>query len=179
YDTADKNCVKAKGSIHIAIKELFPDFNMKKDFIFGTSGNALMEKYSYNPFCIDKSGKNRFKAVMKRAVPRIKHMTIDKIFNSAKASIQNQLSPRYIKLLELELKQHWQDLKISLDRKQQAKAAMEILYEQACLYDSKLPRAYKGVITTFHLARIIAETGPLSDFDSWRKLMRFAGFNLC
>ncbi|MCP3900477.1 MAG: IS110 family transposase, partial [Desulfobacteraceae bacterium] len=60
-----------------------------------------------------------------------------------------------------------------------AKAAMEILYEQACFCDSKLPKAYKGVITTFHLARIIAETGPLSDFDSWRKLMRFAGFNLC
>jgi transposase len=40
-------------------------------------------------------------------------------------------------------------------------------------------QAIKGVITTFHLARIIAETGPLSDFNSWRKLIRFSGFNLC
>ena len=179
YDTADRDCVKAKGAVHTILKELFPDFNMKKEFIFGTSGNALMEKYHYNPFCIDKSGKNRFAAVMKRAVPGIKYKTINKIINSAKASAQNQLSPRYIKLLELELKQRWHNLQISLERKRQAREAMELLYEEARRYDSKLPHAYKGVITTFHLARIIAETGPLSDFNSWRQLMRFAGFNLC
>jgi len=117
YDTADRDCVRAKGAIHTIIKELFPDFNLKKEFIFGTSGNALMEKYNYNPFCIVKAGKIRFAAVMKRVVPRIKNITISKIINSAKASAQNQLSPRYIKLLELELKQRWQNLQVSLDRK--------------------------------------------------------------
>ena len=35
YDSADKGVVKAKGAIHTIIKELFPDFSMKKDFIFG------------------------------------------------------------------------------------------------------------------------------------------------
>jgi len=30
YDTADKDCVRAKGAIHLVIKELFPDFSMKK-----------------------------------------------------------------------------------------------------------------------------------------------------
>jgi len=179
YDTADKDCVRAKGAVHTVIKELFPDFSMKKEFLFGTSGSALMEKYKYNPFCINKSGEKRFATVMKKAVPRIKNITIEKICSSAKASARNQLSPRYIKILELELKQRWHDLQIALDRKQQTKEAMELLYEEACHCDPKLPHAYKGVITTFHLARIIAETGPLSDFDSWKKLMRFAGYNLC
>ncbi|MCK5100552.1 MAG: transposase, partial [Desulfobacteraceae bacterium] len=179
YNAADKGCVRAKGAIHTIIKELFPDFNMEKDFIFGTSGNAVMEKYTYNPFHINKSGKKRFAAVMKRAIPRIRNKTIEKIFNSAKATARSQQSSLYIELLELELKQRWQDLQTSLDRKQQAKENMEILYEEARLYDSKLPTAHKGVITTFHLSRIIAETGPLSDFDSWRKLLRFAGYNLC
>lgn len=179
YNAADKDCVRAKGAIHTVLKELFPDFNMKKEFVFGVSGNAVMKKYNYNPFHINKSGKKRFAAVMKRAIPRIHNKTIDKIFNSATVSARNQQSSRYIKLLELELKQRWQDLQSSLDRKQQAKKNMEILYEEARLYDSKLPIAYKGVITTFHLSRIIAETGPLSDFDSWRKLLRFAGYNLC
>lgn len=55
---------------------------------------------------------------------------------------------------------------------------MEELYEEACTQDSRVPREEKGVITTFHLARIVSETGPLSDFESWRKLMRFAGLNL-
>ncbi|GBC61252.1 IS110 family transposase [Desulfonema ishimotonii] len=56
---------------------------------------------------------------------------------------------------------------------------MEALYREACVPDRKLPSARKGIVSTFHLARIIAETGPLSDFANYRKVMRFAGLNLC
>jgi transposase len=178
YDAADKCTVKAKGSIHTLIKELFPDFGMKKDFIFGKSGKAVMAKYKYNPYRICRSGKKRFQATMKRAVPRIRTTTLEKVFSQAQSSVKNKLSSRYAELIELQLTQRWQDLELGLERKQQAKEAMEQLYSEARLKDEKLPQALKGVITTFHLARIVAETGPLSDFESWRKLMRFSGYNL-
>jgi transposase len=179
YDSADKGVVKAKGAIHTIIKELFPDFSMKKDFIFGNSGKTLMEKYNYNPYRINRAGKKRFSATMKRSVSRIKNNTLDKIYSQAQSSVKNQLGQRYIELIELQLTQRWQDLRLCQNRKQQAKEAMEELYLEACRCDPKLPQAIKGVITTFHLARIVAETGPLSDFESWRKLIRFSGFNLC
>ncbi|MCP4705660.1 MAG: IS110 family transposase [candidate division Zixibacteria bacterium] len=179
YDSADKSAVKSKGAIRTLIKELFPDFDKKKEFIFGNSGKALMAKYKFNPYRIVKTGKKRFTSAMKKAVPRIKNITIDLVFNQALASIRNNVSPKLIELIELELIQRWQDLDRYADRKQQAKKSMEELYTQARCDDPKLPVARKGVITQFHLARIIAETGPLSDFNSWRKLMRFAGFNLC
>jgi transposase len=35
-----------------------------------------------------------------------------------------------------------------------------------------------GVINAKNLARLIAETGPLSDFTSWRGLLRYAGLNI-
>ena len=35
-----------------------------------------------------------------------------------------------------------------------------------------------GVISAKNLARLLGETGPLSDFDHWRKLMRYAGLNI-
>ncbi len=178
YDAADKCTVKAKGSMHTLIKELFPDFGMKKDFIFGNSGRALMAKYKYNPYRIARSGRKRFNATMKRAVPRIKFTTLDKIFSQAQSSVRNRLSPRYVEIIELQLAQRWHDLELAQDRKQQAKEAMEDLYNEARLNDDKLPQALKGVITTFHLARIVAETGPLGDFESWRKLVRFSGYNL-
>ncbi len=178
YDAADKCTVKAKGAIHTLIKELFPDFGMKKDFIFSNSGRAVMAKYKYNPYRISRSGRRRFSASMKKAVPRIKTTTLDNIFNQARSSVKNKLSPRYAELIELQLAQRWDDLALGQDRKQQAKEAMEDLYHEARLNDDKLPQALKGVITTFHLARIVAETGPLSDFESWRKLMRFSGYNL-
>ncbi len=50
YDSADKSAVKSKGAIRTLIKELFPDFDKKKEFIFGNSGKALMAKYKFNPY---------------------------------------------------------------------------------------------------------------------------------
>ncbi len=80
--------------------------------------------------------------------------------------------------MEIELIHCWQDLMLFLKRKDQAEAAMVKLYNEARGLDRKLPEPAKGIITAFHLARIIAETGPLSDFKHRRKLMRYAGFNL-
>lgn len=179
YDKADKRASKAKANFRTILKELFPDFNKSTKFILSNSGRALMKRYKYNPYRIQRSGKTRFKKAMKKMVPRIKHQTLDDIFNHAQTSIINEQSVRQVDLLEIELVHCWQDLNLFLDRKQQCVSVMENLYEEARRIDRKLPCACKGVITTIHLARFIAETGPLSDFDNCRKLMRFAGLNLC
>jgi hypothetical protein len=102
------------------IKELFPDFGIKKDFIFGKSGKAVMAKYKYNPYRICRSGKKRFQATMKRAVPRIRTTTLEKVFSQAQSSVKNKLSSRYAELIELQLIQRWQDLELGQERKLQA-----------------------------------------------------------
>lgn len=179
YELADRVAVRSKTGVRTLIKELFPDFDKKKEFIFGNSGKALMAKYKFNPYRIAGKSKRQFALTMKKTAPRIKNQTIDIIYEQAQASIKNQVDPRYVELIEIELNQRWQDLDFNLARKEQAKKAMEKLYSQARSDDPQLPRACKGFITQFHLARIVGETGPISDFKSWRKLMRFAGFNLC
>lgn len=179
YDKADKGVIKSKGAFHTILKELFPDFNKSTKFILSNSGRALMKKYKYNPYRIVRSGEKRFKKTIKKVAPRMKHKTLDEIFKNAKTSVINKHARRQIDFLEIELVQCWQDLKLFLNRKQLAAMEMEGLYDEARQLDPKLPCAQSGVISTFHLARIIAETGPLSDFNNSRKLMRFAGLNLC
>lgn len=179
YDKADKGVVKAKADLRTILKELFPDFNKSTKFILDNSGLSLMKKYNYNPYRIVRSGRKRFSKTMKRQVPRIRNATLDEIFKMAQASVIPQRNSRHVELLEIELTHCWQDLHLFLNRKQQARTAMEELYAQARFLDPKLPESVKGLITTFHLARIISETGPLSDFDNCRKLMRYAGLNLC
>ena len=44
--------------------------------------------------------------------------------------------------------------------------------------DPLIPPPTPKVISDKNLARLLAETGPLSDFEHWRKLMRYAGLNL-
>lgn len=45
--------------------------------------------------------------------------------------------------------------------------------------DSTLPAPVPHVLTELMAARIVAETGPLKDFASYRQLFRYAGLNLC
>ena len=115
---------------------------------------------------------------MRKRAAGIRQLTIDTLYNQAESSIRNQLSPRMNEIMEQRLKQTWEDYLLHDIRKKEAKQQMEVLYHEARQLDPKLPLAEKGVITTFHLSRIIAETGPVSDFSSLQKFIRYAGLNL-
>lgn len=178
YDQADVAAVRAKCLLASQIKTLFPDYGFKKDFLYGKSGQALIERYGANPFRIIRSGRTRFAQVMRKRAPGIRQLTIETLYRQAESSIRNQVSPRMNDIMEHRLRQTWEDYLLYDTRKNEAKQQMEALYQEARQLDPKLPDAEKGVITVFHLARIIAETGPLSDFTSLRKLIRYAGLNL-
>lgn len=178
YEQADVAVVRAKCLIASQLKPLFPDYGFKKDFLYGKSGHALIEHYGGNPYRIVRSGKTRFAQVMRKRAPGIRQLTIETLYRQAESSIRNQISPRMNEIMEHRLKQTWEDYLLHDARKKEAKQQMEVLYQEARQFDSKLPLAEKGVITTFHLARIIAETGPVSDFSSLRKIIRYAGLNL-
>jgi transposase len=178
YDEAESEVVRAKCSIHERLKTLFPDFGFKKDFLFGGSGRALLECYGCNPYRIVKAGKKRFTTKMKKAFPTIRRTSIDRLYEQAEASVRLNLPRRHVQAMEERLRQAWEDLDLHTGRKEHYKKLMERLYRELRRQDDRLPAAEKGVITSFHLSRILAETGPLSDFSSWRQLLRLAGLNL-
>ena len=178
YEQADVAAVRTKCLLASQIKSLFPDYGFKKDFLYGKSGQALIEFYGGNPSRIVRSGKSRFSQVMRKRAPGIRQLTIETLYSQAESSIRNQLSPRMNEIMAYRLKQTWDDYRLYETRKSEAKQQMEALYQEARQLDPKLPSAEKGVITTFHLSRVIAETGPISDFSSLRKLIRYAGLNL-
>lgn len=178
YEQADVGLVRAKCLLASQIKALFPDYGFKKDFLFGTSGRALVEHYGANPWRIVRAGKRRFFKVMRRLAPRVRQQSLDLLYGQAESSVKNQSSSRRAEIMEHRLRQSWQDYLLYQARKNHAKQQMETLYQEARQIDPKLPQAQKGVITAVHLARIIAETGPLSDFSTLRQFMRYAGLNL-
>ena len=102
----------------------------------------------------------------------------ERLLTDAQSSVRNGLTARHIQLLELRVKQLWQDLKVHEKRKQQAREHMEKLYHEARQDDPKLPQAQKGVVTNLTLARIVGETGPWTDFKTFRQFIRFSGYNL-
>jgi transposase len=178
YEQADSGAVRAKCLLASQIKALFPDYGFKKDFLYGKSGRTLVEHYGANPYRIVRSGQIRFARVMRKLAPRIRQKTLDTLYAQAESSARNQISLRLAEIMEHRLRQSWEEYLLYEARKEEARGQMEALYREARQLDPKLPQAEKGVISTFHLARIIAETGPVSDFSSLRKFMRYSGLNL-
>ena len=178
YEQADVGVVRAKCLLASQIKALFPDYDFQKDFLYGNSGRALIKHYGGNPYRIVRSGKLRFARVMRKRAPRIRQKTIEELYRQAESSVRNQRSPRLVEIMERRLLQSWEDYLHYEGRKQEAREQMEALYLEARRFDPQLPAEEVGVITTFHLARILAETGPISDFATLRKFMRYAGLNI-
>jgi transposase len=178
YEAAQGGIVQAKGAIHNQLNALFPDFSFSKGFLYGPSGRALVKRYGASPYRIVAAGKERFAKGIKKAAPRIQRRSIERLWNDASTSVANRLDGSQTHIRELRLQQLWEDLLLNERRKLEAAVEMEAIYEELCLDDRKLPTAVDGVVTTLTLARIVAETGPLSDFTSTRKIMRFAGLNL-
>jgi transposase len=178
YEQADVGAVRSKCLLASQIKALFPDYGFQKDFLYGNSGRALIKHFGGNPDRIVRSGRTRFERTMRKAVPRIRQKTIEALYSQAESSIKNQRSPRLCHIMERSLMQSWEDYLLYEERKQEAREQMELLYLEVRQFDPQLPAAQKGVITTFNLARIVAETGPVSDFSTLRKFMRYAGLNI-
>ena len=178
YEAADSGMVATRCAIHPKLKTLFPDYNFNKDFLYGRSGAVLMKCYGCNPYKIIRKGRKDFKKTMKTEAPGIWDRTIKRLFDQAQSSVKNGLDTSYTEILEIRLRQLCEEFELYQKRKLEARQSMETLYEELRINDPKLPKAEKGIVTSFYLARIIAETGPLSDFPNWRKLIRFAGQNL-
>ncbi len=178
YEQADVETVRAKCLLPAQLKVLFPDYDFQKDFLYTRSGGALVDLYGANPLRITAESKERFSQRMKQAVPRIRRSTLDRLYSQAQSSIKNQSSSRLVDVQQWRFRQLWDDCHRHQLRKEEAKQHMEALYVELCQFDPRLPQQQPDVITTFHLARIVAETGPVGDFTTLRKFMRYAGLNL-
>ena len=98
---------------------------------------------------------------------------------NANDSVRSTPAGRINDVKILELRNVWQDMEFAVKRRAEARQELENLYDEAREMDSKLPKPIKGVVTKLALARLVGELGPLSDFRSWRQILKFLGLNLC
>lgn len=178
YESIEKRYVRQKCKIHHCIKELFCDYGFKKDFLYNVSGRALMKAYSLNPFKITERGKQYFVNRMKRNVTRIQARTLNRIWEDANSSIMNELPQAYIECLERSLQREWDQFLAFEKQREEVKDEMLNQLKKLRKKRKEIPPEIKGLITEFHVARIIAETGPLDDFKKINQLYRYAGLNI-
>ncbi len=177
-DEEDDTKKEIRSRISSLMVELFCDYSFQKDFLYTNTGKALQHKYGCNPYRIVKAGYIRFSKAMKKAAPRIREATLKRLWRDAESSALNEQPESYIEVIETQLSQLMQDYFRQEARSEALVEKMINILNQLRLRDPKIPQATKGVINDKHIARLIAETGPLGDFANWRMLMRYAGLNI-
>ncbi len=178
YDEIEVSCTRLRCRLNKLLLELFCDYSFKKDFLYSNSGMALVELYGCNPYRIVTDGFEVFCKSMKKAVPRIHSVTLKRLWNDASSSVLNQLAPGYVEVLEGRLADLVADYQHERERKDKIAQQMIELLNRLREQDPNIPPPTPQVISERNLARLLAETGPLGDFDHWRKLMRYAGLNI-
>ena len=178
YDQAERAVVSVRGGLHRALVQIFCDYSFGKDFLYTTSGRALVGQYGCNPYRIIRTGKTRFERAMRRRAPRIQQRTLDRLWDNAETSARHEHDAGYADLLELQVRQLWEEFLLHAARKISIADRLVGLLQRLRQIDPALPEATPGVINAKNLARLIGETGPLGDFASWRMLLRYAGLNI-
>jgi transposase len=178
YDECDVSITRHRCRISKLLVELFCDYSFKKDFLYSNSGLALVVQYGCNPYRIVEDGYVVFCRKMRKKAPRIRSRSLERLWNDAASSVLNDLPRAYVQVLEQDLYDKLDDYFRILERKEEITKQMITILNKLRQDDPLIPPPTPQVISEKNLARLLAETGPLSDFATSRKLMRYAGLNL-
>lgn len=177
YDRENEMMAENKIQIHHLLVKLFPDYPMSQDFIYTDSGIALLDKYILNPYTIIKNGYKKFYKTM-HSCSGIHPASINKIWEGALNSIKNDLNGGYVKILETRLKWFWEEYTCHEKRLNELRKEIERIYDVLSCANEQIPKPEANIITKFRIARILGETGPLSDFNNRKQFLKYAGINL-
>jgi transposase len=178
YDEGDQANTRLRCRIDRLLVELFCDYSFKKDFLYTPSGMALIETYGCNPYRIVRAGYTRFSARMRKAAPRIRKESLQRLWNDAISSVNTGQPEEYVATLESHLRELIDDWQWQRKRKDEMVQRMIETLNRLRGKDPRIPPATFGVISEKNIARLLGETGPLGDFPHWRTLMRYAGLNI-
>jgi hypothetical protein len=157
---------------------LFNEKDWKEAFWFGKSGRAVLNQYQGNPYKVVRLGLRRFSQQIQRHVKGIRTSTIERIFSNARTSVNRYEDPLLCELYAQRISDLWQSYLYHERVLKTIKERMETIYRQLLSRGDELPPVIEGFVSITNLARIVGETGPLSDFSSSRQLKRYAGINL-
>lgn len=177
YHDAESALIAAKSRIHHALVLLFPDFDFSTGFLYSDSGRAIFHCYRFNPHTIASHSPSRIHTRL-RTRSNIRRSSVDRLLAQARATVDSTPSSRVTAVVERELTLAWEDLELAAARRQEARGVLESLYDEARSMDDHLPDVTGSPIAKSAFARFLGEAGPLSDYASWKQLLRMGGVNL-
>lgn len=176
HDDIERLVVQARCRIIKTIRKLFCDYDKNTEFIFLSTGHALMAEYTWNPFRITGDGFETFRSRIKTHVQQVRESTLEELWAQARCSARQFMPEAYQQVLEQRLQWLWEDWTRHEERKEELDREIIRVYEQL-EERGEVPPPFEQ-IDRGQLGRFIGETGPLDNFDHWRQLLDFAGLKI-
>lgn len=165
--------------LHAVLTELFPDYDRQTPFTFSKTGRVLLRERLLCPHRLARLGPTRLLSMLRRRVPGVKAATAERLITAAEASVRSAPPPAVAAVLSDRLSVLVAEIEMHEGHAEALKAQIETL-GAGLKADGVLPPVDEAVsgLTLFTLARLVGQTGPLSDFPTKRHLLRYAGMNL-
>jgi transposase len=178
YDSECNQITAIKGTLHGILVRLFPDLNMSSGFLYKETGNAIAALYYWNPYRMIEEGWEQFENNIRCLAPGVHKETLDKIWKDAETSCYQAQEPIHLEAMEFKVKGLWDRMRAHTKRIAELKERMIELYREFLEMGERVPKADPGFLTELRIARILGETGALTDYHSLEGLMKYAGLNL-
>jgi len=119
YEAEDTRVVRTRTRFHHVLKQLFCDYEKRAQFLFDSTGTAVMEEYAWDPQAIIEDGYDRFCRRIKRHVKQARWSTLEDLYEQAQRSAKMQWPDAYRSMWKRRLKQLWADYRRHKRRKEQ------------------------------------------------------------
>lgn len=176
YEDEDRQAVQVRTRFRDVLKKLFCDYEKGADFLFNSTGTAVMEEYAWDPQAIVQDGYERFCERIKSHVKRARWATLEALYEQAQQSARMQWPEGYRSAWKQRLRQLWGDYKRHTQRKEHLAERIEQLYRRL-QERGEVPAPFEE-ITAKQLGRLIGEIGPIGDFEVYVAVEKYVGLNL-
>jgi transposase len=177
YDRLERDSTRCKNRIHKLLVSMFPDLSFKKDWLFDSrAALAVVELYGLNAAAMIADGRERATSKLRRR--HVGPKTIGRLWADAQRTVLIASDPAWLELLAEDVRALFAELAVLRTRRQATREHMITLVERLHARGATRLHAHPDLISPFMLARVLAETGPLSDFADFRQLWRYGGLNL-
>lgn len=176
YDNSARQATRARIRFQDTMEKLFCDYEKSAQFLFESTGEAVMEEYTWDPRAIVRDGYERFCRRIKSHVKRVRWTTLEALFDQARRSVRMQWPEGYRSVWKTRLRQLWADWKRHAHRKEQIGERIKRLYLQLVERGNE-PAPFEQ-ISPKQLGRLVGEIGPLGDFDAHQQVEKYVGLNL-
>lgn len=170
YDDASNEGMILRNKIASVARELFHKLSLDSDFFYSATGSKIIKQFGFNPHKITKHSLNYF-------ISRIKRGNKNKLKDIYRDAMHSKtlITKEEAQIYEEQLLYYYLKYEDAVGQKLKLKEKMCEIYKQLPEYQ-KLSKIKD--ISDSLVARLIAETGPLSDFKILKQIMRYAGLNI-